>query len=96
MRQFKSQNRLCTANYRTFTYTFIIALILACMPVAADNADIHENAGTRAMTFLKIGVGAEAMSMGESQVAATDDLYAIVLESRGSRKTPTAAARPHA
>jgi hypothetical protein len=28
------------------------------------------------MTFLKIGVGAEAMSMGESQVAATDDLYA--------------------
>ena len=76
MRQFKSQNRLCTANYRTFTYTFIIALILACMPVAADNADIHENAGTRAMTFLKIGVGAEAMSMGESQVAATDDLYA--------------------
>ena len=76
MRQFKSQNRLCTANYRTFTYTFIIVLILAGMPVAADNADIHENAGTRAMTFLKIGVGAEAMSMGESQVAATDDLYA--------------------
>ena len=76
MRQFKSQNRLCAANYRTFTYTFIIVFILACMPVAADNADIHENAGTRAMTFLKIGVGAEAMSMGESQVAATDDLYA--------------------
>jgi hypothetical protein len=76
MRQFKSQNRLCAANYRTFTYIFIIVLILACMPVAADNADIHENAGTRAMTFLKIGVGAEAMSMGESQVAATDDLYA--------------------
>ena len=76
MRQFKSQNRLCAANYRTFTYTFIIVLILACMPVVADNADIHENAGTRAMTFLKIGVGAEAMSMGESQVAATDDLYA--------------------
>ena len=76
MRQFKSQNRLCAANYRTFTYTFIIVLILAGMPVAADNADIHENAGTRAMTFLKIGVGAEAMSMGESQVAATDDLYA--------------------
>ena len=60
---------------RYFTYT-IIGLILACMPVAADNTDIHENAGTRAMTFLKIGVGAEAMGMGESQVAATDDLYA--------------------
>ena len=61
---------------RCFTYTLIIALILACIPATADNTDIHENAGTRAMTFLKIGVGAEAMSMGESQVAATDDLYA--------------------
>lgn len=59
-----------------FTYTLILVFILAGMPVAADNTDIHENAGTRAMTFLKIGVGAEAMSMGESQVAATDDLYA--------------------
>ena len=35
-----------------------------------------KNAGTRAMTFLKIGVGAKAMGMAESQVAATDDLYA--------------------
>lgn len=38
--------------------------------------DIHENAGTRAMSFLKIGVGAEAIGMGESHVAAADDLYA--------------------
>ena len=58
------------------TYIFIAILTLTCLPVAADSSDIHENAGTRAMTFLKIGVGAEAMSMGESQVAATDDLYA--------------------
>ena len=61
---------------RFFTYTFITVLIFACIPVIADNTDIHENAGTRAMTFLKIGVGAKAMGMGESQVAATDDLYA--------------------
>ena len=61
---------------RGFTYTFIILLIFMGMPAAADNTDIHENAGTRAMTFLKIGVGAKAMSMGESHVAATDDLYA--------------------
>ena len=54
----------------------IITLILASMPAAAQNTDIHENAGTRAMTFLKIGIGAEAMGMGESHVAATDDLYA--------------------
>ena len=59
-----------------FTYIFITILMLACISVAADSTDIHENAGTRAMTFLKIGVGAEAMGMGESQVAATDDLYA--------------------
>lgn len=61
---------------RCFTYALILIFILTCMPVAADSSDIHENAGTRAMSFLKIGVGAEAMSMGESQVAATDDLYA--------------------
>ena len=29
------------------------------------------------MTFLKIGVGAKAIGMGESQVADADDLYAI-------------------
>ena len=61
---------------RFFTYTLITVLTFACIPVTADNTDIHENAGTRAMTFLKIGVGAKAMGMGESQVAATDDLYA--------------------
>ena len=59
-----------------YIYIFIAIFILTSQPAAADSSDIHENAGTRAMTFLKIGVGAEAMSMGESQVAATDDLYA--------------------
>ena len=62
-------------NY-IYVYILIITSILTCIPVAADSTDIHENAGTRAMTFLKIGVGAKAMGMGESQVAATDDLYA--------------------
>ena len=61
---------------RFFTYISFVIYIFAYGPVAADNTDIHENAGTRAMTFLKIGVGAEAIGMGESQVAATDDLYA--------------------
>ncbi len=59
-----------------FIYIFIAIFILTSQSAAADGSDIHENAGTRAMTFLKIGVGAKAMSMGESQVAATDDLYA--------------------
>ena len=61
---------------KLFILTLIITLILASMPAAAQNTDIHENAGTRAMTFLKIGIGAKAMGMGESHVAATDDLYA--------------------
>ena len=71
---------------RFFTYTLITVLTFACIPVTADNTDIHENAGTRAMTFLKIGVGAKAMGMGESQVAATDDLYASYWNPAGLAK----------
>ena len=71
---------------RFVTYTFIVVLMLAYGPVIADNTDIHENAGTRAMTFLKIGVGAKAMGMGESQVAATDDLYAAYWNPAGLAK----------
>ncbi len=72
-------------NY-IFTYILIITSILVCIPVAADSTDIHENAGTRAMTFLKIGVGAKAIGMGESQVAATDDLYASFWNPAGLTK----------
>ncbi len=61
---------------KTWAYISIAIFIFIPLSAAADSTDIHENAGTRAMTFLKIGVGAEAMSMGESHVAATDDLYA--------------------
>ena len=71
---------------RFFTYTSIVVFIFACIPVVADNTDIHENAGTRAMTFLKIGVGAKAIGMGESQVAATDDLYASYWNPAGLAK----------
>ncbi len=59
-----------------FIPSIIITFILVGLPAAAQNTDIHENAGTRAMTFLKIGVGAKAIGMGESHVAAADDLYA--------------------
>ena len=61
---------------RIITFIPIILFLFTSIPILADNSDIHENAGTRAMTFLKIGVGAKAIGMGESQVAATDDLYA--------------------
>lgn len=69
-----------------FIFTLIIGLTLLSLSAGADSTDIHENAGTRAMTFLKIGVGAEAMSMGESQVAATDDLYASYWNPAGLAK----------
>ncbi len=68
------ENRLPRVN-RYFSL-FILCGIALCPWTIADGADIHENVGTRAMTFLKIGVGAKAISMGESQVADADDLYA--------------------
>ena len=71
---------------RFFIYISFVIFIFACIPAAADNTDIHENAGTRAMTFLKIGVGAEAIGMGESHVAVTDDLYASYWNPAGLAK----------
>lgn len=67
-------------------FLLFILFISVSIPVIADNSDIHENAGTRAMTFLKIGVGAKAIGMGESQVAATDDLYASFWNPAGLSK----------
>ena len=75
-----------TLMNRFFAYIFITILTFAGIPAMADNTDIHQNAGTRAMTFLKIGVGAEAIGMGESQVAATDDLYASYWNPAGLAK----------
>ena len=46
----------------------------ASMECAAKK--IHEDAGTRGAQLLKIGVGAKAVGMGESYVAAADDVYA--------------------
>ncbi len=57
----------------------IYPLLFLCIlgPVLASaETTIHENAGTRSMSFLKMGIGAEAIAMGESQAAATDDIYA--------------------
>ena len=54
----------------------IVLGLLYYSPMMAEAAEIHQNAGGRAMTFLKIGVGAKAIGMGESQVAEANDLYA--------------------
>ena len=63
-------------RFNRYLSLFVLCGIVLYPWAAADGADIHENVGTRAMTFLKIGVGAKAISMGESQVADADDLYA--------------------
>jgi hypothetical protein len=47
-----------------------------CWCTGTYGAKIHEKAGTHAMAFLKIGVGAKAIGMGESQAADANDLYA--------------------
>ena len=67
----------CLPRFNRYFSLFILCGIALCPWMVADGADIHENVGTRAMTFLKIGVGAKAIGMGESQVADADDLYAI-------------------
>ena len=54
----------------------ITAVILWAESVECIAGEIHENAGTRSAQFLNIAVGARAVGMGESYVAAADDVYA--------------------
>ena len=63
-------------GHNRYFIAIILCLTMLHMWTVAEGADIHANAGTRAMTFLKFGVGARAISMGESQVADASDLYA--------------------
>ena len=53
-----------------------ISVTILCWYTGAYGAEIHQKAGTHAMPFLKIGVGAKAIGMGESQAADANDLYA--------------------
>ncbi len=50
---------------------------------------IHENAGTSGAQLLKIAVGAKAVAMGESCVAAADDVYAAYWNPAGLSKVET-------
>ncbi len=54
----------------------ITAVILWIDGMECAAQEIHENAGTRSAQFLNIAVGARAVAMGESYVAAADDVYA--------------------
>lgn len=53
-----------------------LSLALAAAASSVHAADIHGSAGTRAFPTLKIGVGAEAIGMGETGVALAKDAYA--------------------
>ena len=63
-------------GYKRLVIAAAVCLTTLQPLIAANGADIHPNAGTRAMPFLKIGVGVRAIGMGESQVADASDLYA--------------------
>ena len=64
----------------------IVLGFLFYSPMMVNATEIHQNTGTRAMTFLKIGVGAKAIGMGESQVAEANDLYASYWNPAGLAK----------
>ena len=57
-------------------FLLLAVCLISFSTSAVDSQNIHENAGTRAMPFLKIGIGAKGISMGESQVALANDMYA--------------------
>ena len=52
-------------------------LALAALPLVAGSASAQDKVGTTAAAFLGIGVGARAMAMGESQVAAASGPSAL-------------------
>ena len=54
------------------TITFLWSVNIGCMAKT-----INENAGTRGGQILKIGIGANAVGMGESYVAAADNIYSV-------------------
>jgi hypothetical protein len=53
-----------------------MAIMLWAINMECAARKIHEDAGTRGAQILKISVGAKAVGMGESYVAAADDVYA--------------------
>jgi hypothetical protein len=61
---------------KSFCVVLAIGIILYTVSIDCTAKEIHENAGTRGAQLLKIGVGAKAVGMGESYVAAADDVYA--------------------
>jgi len=67
--------------------TLLSVLIAAIILIsAADLAAINSKAGTAAYSFLKIGVGARAVALGNAYVAMADDESAIYYNPAGIRQ----------
>ena len=83
-----------TLSFQKLVLLLTICLINFSTMVVSQN--IHENAGTRALPFLKIGSGAKGISMGDSQVALANDMYAAYWNPAGlSRVKQTQFAAMH-
>lgn len=69
---------------------WIIAIIMIVVLGASYESmavnEINENAGTKSGQILKMGVGANAVGMGESYVASADDVYATYWNPAGLSK----------
>jgi len=61
---------------KPFCIMLVMAIMLWAINMECAARKIHEDAGTRGAQILKISVGAKAVGMGESYVAAADDVYA--------------------
>src|SRR3989339_29181 len=57
--------------------SFFILFLAVSAVLAVFAAEIHPNAGKTSASFLKIGLGARAIGMGESYAGIADDVYAV-------------------
>ena len=73
--------RFCFIPLLSFLYTSLVFVLylfsIFFIPLFSWAAPIHPNAGKTAASFLKIGMGARPVAMGEAYVALADDAYAM-------------------
>jgi len=70
------------------SFWILVATFIILWGVSHDSMakKINENAGTKSGQILKMGVGANAVGMGESYVASADDVYATYWNPAGLSK----------
>lgn len=67
----------------------IFAVVVAILLLLSQGDAQFDNAGTSAMNFLKIGVGARAIGMGAAQVAVVNDVSALYWNPSGMSSIPS-------